>query len=243
MKLSYPILFILSFIIISGCSEHDTVLTPEQVFGSGLIITENPNLPLFNSVIMTTAGKVNIEYGSIQKLSASADDNLLKYITTDVSDGILNIGITPNISLSNLTLVIDITMTDLRELSTISAGSIEGKNTFTADDVHLNIGSAGNICVDLEVDTLFSDISSAGNLYLTGSTDYQHATLSSAGNLFAYGLITQTTDITVNSVGNAEVSAIQYLFARLNSIGSVFFKGNPIIDHVVTSIGRVVDAN
>ena len=211
--------------------------------GSGFLQTEIRALPDFNSVDMTTAGKVFISTGAEQQVSVTVDDNIAEYITTTVRNGKLYIGTKPDMSLSNMNLTVNLTMTDLNELVASSAGSIIGKNRFEAQDIRLILSSAGNIWLELESDCIYSNLSSAGNLFLSGKAREHNIIVSSAGNLYAFDLMTETTKITLSSAGNAEVYVTQLLEATLSSIGSLYYKGHPTIYKNLSSKGKVIDKN
>jgi hypothetical protein len=134
-------------------------------------------------------------------------------------------------------------MTDFDALVTNSAGSIRGLNTFVEDEITLMINSAGNIYLDLVAGQLNSICNSAGNLLLSGQVTDHHVMLSSAGNLFGFELMTVTSTIILNSAGSAQVSVSNLLDVTINSVGSVYYKGNPDVIQHINSIGRVFSAN
>lgn len=247
MKAKSFFIFLSVLSLLASCHQIDVTDpcegTDDSIRGSGNLIAESRTLSHFNSVEMTTAGNVFITYGTDQAASVTVDDNLVEYIITSVRDEKLVIGIKPGVSLSNMNLTINLTMTDLEELITSSAGTIAGKNKFEADNVNLVLCSAGKIQIELEADKLWSILSSAGALYLSGSVVEHRAVVSSAGNLHAFGLITDTTRITLSSIGNAEVYATQLLDATISSLGSLYYKGHPTIYKIISSQGRVIDAN
>ncbi len=241
-------LMTLSFLVLLSfnCTINDSVYSPDsdgRVYGSGHLVKESRSMPEFNSVEISTAGKVRITYGRKQSVSVTTDDNIQRYISTRVCDGKLYIGIKNGVSLSNLCLTVDITMTGLEELVTSSAGSIEGMNKFKADDVSLIISSAGSICLELEAENLFTSLSSAGSMNLKGTVYTHQSIVSSAGNLEAFNLRTNRTTINLSSAGCASVYVTGRLNAVVSSVGSLFYKGNPVIYQTVSSLGRVVNAN
>ena len=215
----------------------------DQIYGSGNLITEQRILPSFNSVEISTAGKVYLTYGTGQEVSVTVDENIAEYITTSVHGRKLMIGTRSGVSLSNYRLIINLTMTDLEELVTNSSGDIIGKNIFEADRIGLVINSSGDISLNLKADRLYSRISSSGDLFLSGSATYHEATISSSGDMYAFNLITDTTKITLNSSGDAEVYVSQLLDVKINSSGDLWYKGNPTIYQSISSSGRIYDAN
>ena len=95
----------------------------------------------------------------------------------------------------------------------------------------------------LIADQLNSMSNSAGNLFLKGKVTEHNVMLSSAGNLSAFELLADTTTIILNSAGSAQVYASKLLDVTINSVGSVFYKGDPVIIQHLNSIGRVYSAN
>ena len=215
----------------------------DRITGSGYLITEQRTLPEFNSVEMSTPGKVYITYGTEQEVSVVVDQNIAEFITTSVHNGKLYIGTEHGVSLSNYKLIINLTMTDLEELVTSSSGDIIGKNKFTADRVGLVTNSSGDICLDLEADRLNTRISSSGDIYLSGSVVLHEATISSSGDLYAFNLVTSTTKINISSSGNAQVYASRLLDVRISSSGDLYYKGYPTIYKSISSSGRIYDSN
>jgi hypothetical protein len=233
--------------LLSSCLIQDLSTDPQndnnKVKGSGVIISEEIELPHFKSITMNTAGLVTVSSNTSQYVEVTVDDNILEYISIYVDNEILVIEIVENVSLSKYELTVDVMMTDLRSLATNSAGSIKGLNTFEENQINLMVNSAGSISLDLKVNQLNSMINSAGNLLLSGQAVHHNSVLSSAGNLNAFDLQTETTTILSNSAGNAHVSVTELLDVTINSVGCVYYKGTPRIIQNINSIGCVVSAN
>lgn len=216
------------------CDEQST-----RIKGSGNPVTEEIIVDYFHSVSMCTAGLVNVSQGAEQSVLVIVDDNILQYITVEVINQELVIAVVSGVSLTDYDLTVEVVMTDLKRLTTNSAGNIVGKTTFDADQVTLMANSAGNISLNLFANQLHSIVNSAGNLVLSGEVNTHNAMLSSAGNLIAFDLYTDTSFIMINSAGNAQVRVSSLLDVTINSAGSVYYKGNPTVIQRINSIGRV----
>ena len=240
------VVIVLALLLTSiGCSDENSYsITPNiTIKGSGNLVSAELSLDSFHSVHITTAGLVNITSGTKQTASLTVDDNILEHLLITASNGILVIGIESGKQLNDFDLTLELTMTDLEELSTSSAGTIVGRNKSETDEVIFNVSSAGSISLEIEAEQIVSNLSSAGSLELSGNAKTHHATISSVGSLISFGLVTESTFATLTSVGNAEVYTTQTLNVMITSLGSVFYKGNPIISQVITSLGIVVNAN
>lgn len=245
LKLFFALLFLV--FINASCLIVDVENSSDEpdgsIRGSGIMVTETRTLPAFTAIELGTAGKVYITFGDTQKVSVTTDEKFLDYIITSAQNGKLFITTQPQARLNNFHMIVEITMTDLAELVTSSAGSIIGKNQFIADRVSLTLSSAGDIRLDLTAQQLNSRLLSAGDLYLTGFVGAHTAVIASAGDLHAFGLSTDTTQISLSSAGCAEVTVAQFLDASIQSIGSLFYKGNPTIHQRISGPGRLINAN
>ena len=245
-KLKFFLILLSIVSLNSSCMFIDTITSPEfnnKIHGSGVLITEERTLANFNSVEMTTSGKVFLTSDSNQQVSVTVDSNIIKYIYTTVSDGKLYIGVQRGVQLSNINLIVNIKMNNLEELRTISSGDIIGQNKFKADVVCLSTVSSGNIEMELETDKLCSSISSSGNIFLSGSTLEHEVNISSSGDLHSFNFVTETTKISISSSGNAEVYVSDFLDVILSSSGSLYYKGYPSITYSVLSSGKIYNAN
>lgn len=243
-------LFSLAFICINfSCTDKCSPVSSDYncpantTKGSGNLISETRDFNPFHTVHIATAGTVTLTQSDTQNVVVTVDDNLLEYIRLSVSNNILIIDIEPGNSISNMHLTVDVKLQVLNELFTSSAGNFVGKNTFICNELRLFSSSAGNIFLNLDANYLFTNLSSAGNASLSGTVSTHDAIVSSAGGLHAFNLITDTTTITLNSAGNAEVYVNDLLNAILSSAGSLYYKGNPVINAIVSSLGIIVNAN
>lgn len=249
VNLSVLLFFVTHLTLFYSCSDDcnpcssSTIFPDNSIKGSGNLISESRNFTSFNSIHIATAGTVFLTQSDSQNVVVTVDDNLMQYIRISLSNYVLTIDIEPNVSLQDLHLTVEISLPQLIELHTSSAGNFIGQNLFTSDEMRLSSSSAGNIFLNLEADYLFTNLSSAGNANLSGSVSVHNAIISSAGGLHSFGLNTDTTTISLSSAGNAEVFVNDLLNATLSSAGSLFYKGYPIINATVSSIGVIINSN
>ena len=117
MKKIIAVIFTVLILLITSCKNGTPTGSPEVIRGSGNLVTELRSVGSFHSVDLTAVGNVNITFDPGQQVSVTVDDNIMEYITTMVSGGTLTIGVEPGISVTHLNLTVDLTMTDLEELT------------------------------------------------------------------------------------------------------------------------------
>lgn len=225
-----------------GCGNTSTS-APENITGLKRLATEERFVASFNSVEFNPAGIVNLTFGTAQKVTVTVNENLMEYITTTVSGGVLAIGVAPGIQIKNLNLTFDLVMTDLERLVMNGAGNFFGKNLFQVDSTTLNLNGAGGIALQIAADELKSILMGAGTITLNGNVTTHSIEIPGAGRLRAYGLTTETTGVTLSGSGKAEVLATQLLSVSITGAGNVYYRGNPTISLDITGTGSLIDDN
>jgi hypothetical protein len=76
---------ILFSVILNGCFGP-------SVSGSGRVMSETRNVSGFSNVSLKGSGRVVIEQGAAESLTVTSDDNLLKYVETEVRGSTLVLG-------------------------------------------------------------------------------------------------------------------------------------------------------
>lgn len=78
-----------------------------------------------------------------------------------------------------------------------------------------------------------------GDVDLTGDVASLEAHLQGTGSLRCAGLVAQRADVRLNGIGGAEIMALDELRATVNGIGSVRFRGDPVVERRGSGLGRV----
>jgi len=233
----------LSFLILFvSCGEEDPV-SFQDITGSDIMETEGRTVGEFHSIDFTVVGDVNLTYGMTQSVSITVDDNIIDYIATTVSNGVLTISSNPNTDLSEYDLTVDLIMTDLETLTLSGVGNIVSTNLLAADTAELILSGVGNMFLELDGMYLTSTHSGVGNFNLIGVVATHIIEHTGIGENTCFELYTDTTIAHLIGVGNAHVYAEDYLDVTIGGTGSLFYKGNPTVQQTVTGSGQVIDAN
>jgi hypothetical protein len=118
---------------------------------------------------------------------------------------------------------------------------VEGNNRMKADDLDLDLSSAGDLTLDVEATSITCDISSAGDAHLSGTVDNLEADLSSAGDLNASDLVAKKARVSTSSAGNARICATEEADLNASSAGDIYYKGDPkIVNTKKSSAGSII---
>jgi hypothetical protein len=206
----------------------------ETVFGSGNVVSEDREAGSFDRLKVSSGIDVFITQGEVESIKVIADDNLLEYIRTDVYDNTLNVTAKANIRKAK-SKEVHLVYKKLREIDISSAGDVEGTNRMKADELNLDLSSAGDLVLEVEAISINCNISSAGDARLTGTVDELDADLSSAGDLYAEDLIARKAHVGASSAGNARICATEEVNLSASSAGDIYYKGDPKIINVSRS--------
>jgi hypothetical protein len=216
------VLFISGIILLNilyyGCSRNTT--EPDQVVGSGRLVSQLRASNPFTGIQVTGVGKVIIKQDTVQTLVVQADDNIIDRVTTSVSNGVLIVGLQQG-SYSSITININVSMQAINRLECIGTAEF------------LNSGQ-------IQTDSIVCRITGAGKITLTGTATQQTVQITGAGDVHNFGLASSHCLAMISGAGNVEVNVTQQLDAIINGTGSVTYTGDPqVVNKTITGIGNI----
>ncbi len=233
--------------------------------GSGRLAQEDRQVKGFTSVTLAGIGTLHIDKGSKESLRIEAEDNLLRYLTAEVRDGHLYIGVEPGVGLNNtkpihfyLTVksLDSVTLSgsgkiiapelDAQTLSvTISgAGDIE-LGTVKAEQVRFKISGSGDMQVqEVRANTIDLNLSGSGDIEIVeGQVERQNILIGGAGRYLADAVSSDEVNVQVTGSGYAAVWARDRLDATVSGSGDIEYVGQPVVVTHISGSGRVSQIN
>lgn len=194
--------------------------------GSGVAKTETRQVGEFQRIHVEGAGTLDVEVRSGQPshlLEVTADDNLLGLITTEVTDGVLEVS--PAISMSPSSGL------RLKVAVPVLAGiHLEGAN-------HLNLNIESSAGFDLRLE-------GAGRVRAAGKVGSLKLHSEGAGNIDAAELLAGAVDVHIEGAGKARVHATESLKAWIEGAGVITYSGEPkTVERNIEGIGRIKKAD
>ena len=216
--LSTLALFLLPVLFIAGCTNH--LSNPDQIVGSGKLISQSRSLPVYSGIQVTGIAKVVVTQDSLQSLRIEADDNIVDRVTTGVNNGLLVIGLQQG-SYSNITVNVFASMKTIDRLEAVGTADFA-----TSGPIH--------------TESITCRITGAGTMTLTGTATSQTTELTGTGDIHNFGLVSNRCAATITGVGSLEVNVTQQLDAIVSGTGSIVYAGNPgVVNKTVVGIGSV----
>lgn len=183
MKTTRNVSFLSLLVLLTGC----VVNMQDTITGNGNVTTQKRDVGTFTGIEVGSGIDVILTQGEPQSVEVEADENLLEWINTEVTGGVLHIKTDKSIRFAK-TKTVRVTCQTLDKIGVSSAGDVSGTNRFKTETLDIDMSSAGDLRMELEADAITVTISSAGNVSLSGKTGSLKADLSSAGDLNAFDL-------------------------------------------------------
>ncbi|MEX2089973.1 MAG: head GIN domain-containing protein [Bacteroidota bacterium] len=220
--MSHALLFVLTMMVglAAGCSTEDTIVSPDQVVGSGKLVSEDRTVGTFAGIRVTGIANVVIRQDPVQALRIEADDNVADRVTTTVEGGLLTVGLERG-SYSKITVNVYASMATVRRLEVIGSANF-------------------STTTPIQTDSLTCRITGTGNMTLQGSANAGVFEITGAGAISAFNLNLERCWSLISGTGNIEVNVSHQLTASITGVGSITYAGNPsMVNQSVTGVGSV----
>ena len=189
------------------------------ISGSGTRKTEKKEVPAFKAIETGGAFDVEITCQKPQSVEIEADDNLLPLLETDVSDGVLHVGMKQNYHSQKL-ISVRIAVPDLNRITISGAGTARVTGVKNENFV---INSTGAAKIEAKGETKAVEIRNSG-----------------AGLIDAHELRSSKAEVNLSGAGQAEVYASEQLDVTISGVGRVTYSGQPkVINKNISGIGTV----
>lgn len=209
--------------------------------GSGNIVTEKRQVGNFSGIDASTGIDVEVKIGAVADVQVEADDNVIKYIKTNVSGGILEIRTEEmHGGINNAHLKVLVTTPVLKSIKAGSSANVKVLDVIKSDGkLSFDASSSADIEAEVDAPEVSADANSSGTVTLTGKTKNYKADASSSGDIKSAGLLSENADVSANSSGSAEVYASVSLTADASSSGDIVYHGNASVKQTTNSAGSV----
>lgn len=213
----------------------------KRVVGNGNLETQDRPIQQAERIKLAGSYDVEITQGPTTSVKVEADENILPYILTRSEGGFLIIKSKDHISLStDNTIKIFITTPKLEQVNLAGSGNIIGKSKFTGGDkLTLKIAGAGDMKMEVNTPSIEAEIAGSGSMTLTGETRDQRIRISGVGDYIGEALKSENAVVKIAGSGNVKLFAAATLDVNIAGVGSVYYKGSPVVKQHVAGSGEV----
>lgn len=224
MKTKHLALFILLSAIVCGLSS----CMMNCVRGSGNEATENRKVADFSRIDISGGFNVTLKQDSSLSLKITADDNLFKYIKTNVSGGTLHIYTRRNVCNSGR-MTVNLGIRQLEELKTSGGIEVESEGKIVTGDMHFRLSGATKVTMELNAANVTTRGSGSTELNLKGQATSHTIELTGSGKVNALDFVVGNCDIQTTGVGECNVNVLHSLNINSTGASDVKYRGNPSV--------------
>jgi hypothetical protein len=217
MSLAVPIL--MSLVTVGCLINTSSSCSFMGITGSGVMKTETREVPDFKRI--STAGSINVDatVGSPKSVAVTVDDNLMQYVTTEVVDGTLKVGMKSGNYSPSKGFKVTVTTAELEKVSIAGSSDVDVKG--------------------LKGSEFAAHISGSGDIHATGHVDKLDASISGSGDLKLADLESRDAKIKISGSGDARVNATETLDVHIAGSGDVRYRGQPKVTRSIAGSGNV----
>lgn len=202
----------------------------EKVKGNGNVTTITRTTSDYDGISCAGSFDYILVAGTEGKITIEGEENLLKYVVTEVKDNKLVVKTEKHINLrpsSNKTIKVTIPFKDIDNVSLAGSGDLTNTDTITANDLSVSLAGSGDIVLTIETTKVKGSLAGSGDLTLKGNTNDLNANVAGSGDIHAFDLQANNVDVSIAGSGDAEVVCNENLKARIAGSGDIEYKGNP----------------
>jgi hypothetical protein len=187
--------------------------------GSGVSATEARSTADFHAIDLRCAADVRATIGTERKLDVTSDDNLLRYVRTEVRDGRLVIELEPGRYSFHRGVSLEIVVPALDALALSGSGNVE--------------------LIDLAGQRMSIAVSGSGDVSASGHVDTLDASVSGSGDLDLSKLEAKSARAQITGSGDIQLAVSEHLDATIAGSGDIRFTGSATVNSQVTGSGSV----
>ncbi|HEX4958621.1 MAG TPA: head GIN domain-containing protein [Lacibacter sp.] len=202
-----------------------------SVRGNGNVITSNRNEGTFNGVKTAGSFDLYVTQGDDYSVRIEAEENLMKYILTEVENGELKVRVKRGVNLRpRQDMKVFVTAPRFKELGIAGSGNIIAETNLSSDSpMEFSISGSGDIrAIAVDAPKITVRIAGSGNASLAGSTRDAVYRIAGSGDIKCRDLKTENTEVHIAGGGNVWSYCSQNLDVHIAGSGDVHYAGNPV---------------
>jgi hypothetical protein len=201
--------------------------------------TRNYKVSQFSKIYLQGGYKVYIKQGDVPALKVKVSDSeVFDYFDISSEDSELRVSMKKNhINFDHLTLYI--TIANLEKIKIEGGVKLETLGYINTDRFEIKVEGGAKIDMNLKAKEIKA-VGEGGVLFdFEGIADKLEARISGAGHVDASELKAKNVTFTIEGVGTGSVYATDELWAQIEGVGKIKYRGEPRVHQNIDGIGLV----
>ena len=198
---------------------------------SGFVLSaqqsETREIDEFEDIRVSGAIDLHLVKGSRPMVKVVTEGFSTRKIMTEVSGRTLRIARSGNQFGRDMDVDVYVTFSELTRIDCHGASNISSKDVVRADEVEINVSTAGYVEIPVRAERVFVQVKTAGQVILSGDAGKLDFFADTSGSLDAYQLSADEVNATVQTAASARVSVRDEIKANVSTAGSLRYRGDP----------------
>lgn len=235
--------FITTVLLLAILSFSSCRLSGKRVEGNGNVSTEQRTISNATKIKVLGSMDVYLTEGPTA-VRVEAEDNVIRYIITEVEDGWLEVKTRDHINLvTHAPVKVYISTPTINGISIAGSGNVMSDTRLKSDEkVGLRVSGSGDITLQVNAPGIDANIAGSGDINVSGETRDVKVKIAGSGNYKGGELKAENANVDIAGSGDAEIFADVRLSAKIIGSGNVAYKGNAEVNKKVVGSGDVSKA-
>jgi hypothetical protein len=229
----------IGFVIIALLSGYSC--NNKNVPSSGVTASKEIQTPNVSKVKMLGMAKLIItqDINKNEYLTINADEAIMPYIVTNVSNNELEIKMKDEKTVSSSTSpVYTLTVKDMSHIDVSGAAHIELPSLKT-DTLDIKVSGGSHINGTLDVATLAVRASGANAIELNGKADMQKITLEGAAKFDGSNLTGKEADLEISGASNVTLNVTDAIDGAVSGMSTISYRNNPVMKATASGMSSI----
>jgi hypothetical protein len=208
---SFSIIMVMMIAMVTSLSAQHFI----PVKGSGPSVNKDFQVGNFHGIDVSHGFDVILVQGNSEKLTLTIQENLLQYVTVEVTGGVLRIYSDKNF-MTTEPLKARITFKDISDIIVSGGGDITAETPLNVSKMNIHISGGGDISATINTSALNCEISGGGDVKLGGKADSYGIELSGGGDITSdvnaakiACRVSGGGDVTLRGGGHASIAGVE----------------------------------
>ncbi len=221
------ILSLLLFITIS-LQVHSQWYFGSGIKGNGILKKETRHVSNYDKISVAGDFNVTLIHGKEGELNIKIEENLTKYLITEVEGDKLIIKWKKGKNINTRKGVfIVVPFQTIDEINLFGSGNIVCNDEIKADSFKTLLTGSGDITLNMNAKSLQAKVTGSGNIELLGKTNDVNILVTGSGGVQSYKLVAENGEAKVTGSGDIKMNVSKYLKAKVTGSGDITYSGDP----------------
>lgn len=212
--------------------------------GSGSLISDKRDVEDFTKIAFAGNGNLYVQQGDHEIVQVVADESLIPFIVSEVTEGTLQIGEKSmgwlqSFRLHHKNYSVYVTVKDIDEITIAGKGMLKSVKPIKVTSLMVNLSGSGKVDCAIDVDTFIANVAGSGVFHLKGSAAKQEIHIAGNGTYHALKVMGKSATVDIRGYGDVNINVQERLDVSISGKGTVTYMGKPKVTQRIHGSGKI----